>query len=397
MANPQFTYSSNNESVATVSTNGLVTGVSKGNATITISYINSAGNSLTDTCAVTVKVNTQSIAFPSQSVTLSRGSSNPTKQLSVTFNPTNTDAKGISWTSADTSVATVNGSGVVTGLKAGTSTITATVNNNVGLANPSATCLVEVKQLVTDLDISQASNDTTITGNAEQLAFTRVASPSTANNTNVTWSVNDGLSIVSQNYNSCVVKGAKVTNSAKLTATANDGSGVSETKTIVVQQGKVTSFTLSKKSGQVYTTKPGSVSGSYSCHGSTIVLKTNISHNIIGTPSYTYKWTLKSGSGATVTGNGSECTVVFPGTAASYERSFTIQCVVTESLTNTSHTATFDATIPVGSSGNKPDPTDTPTPGGSSGSTPSGSQGSSSGSTSGPTSGSTSGPTTSPT
>ena len=50
------------------------------------------------------------------------------KTLTVTFNPTNVTNKSVTYASSDTKVVTVSNNGVITGVKAGTATITATSN-----------------------------------------------------------------------------------------------------------------------------------------------------------------------------------------------------------------------------------------------------------------------------
>ncbi len=65
-----------------------------------------------------------------------------TETLTVTCNPTDTtDAKTVSWSSSDSTVATVDATGKVTAIKAGTATITATSTVNTSLK---ATCDVTV-------------------------------------------------------------------------------------------------------------------------------------------------------------------------------------------------------------------------------------------------------------
>ena len=64
-----------------------------------------------------------------QSITLSKGSLllniNETRTLAVTFNPTNVVNKRVTWTSSNSSVATVSADGKVKGKATGRTTITA--------------------------------------------------------------------------------------------------------------------------------------------------------------------------------------------------------------------------------------------------------------------------------
>jgi uncharacterized protein YjdB len=116
------TFSSDNVSVASVSSNGVVTGVATGTATITAT---SEGQSATAT--VTVQPAVASVVVAPSSVFVKK---NGTVQFSVTAY----DADGhkitgrtVTWASSDTRLATVNGSGLVSALRTGTVTITATI------------------------------------------------------------------------------------------------------------------------------------------------------------------------------------------------------------------------------------------------------------------------------
>lgn len=117
------TYSSSNTKVATVNSSGKVTAVGGGSATITAK----AGGK-TATCKVTVNV-------PQTGITASGGSSKTvaigsTTTLKIAKTPSDaTDNYSTTWTSANTSIATVSSKGVVTGVALGETTITAKQNN----------------------------------------------------------------------------------------------------------------------------------------------------------------------------------------------------------------------------------------------------------------------------
>lgn len=131
------TWSTSDSSVAAVNSTGLVTGVSVGSAVITATAKDENGNDITDTITVTVSpVAVTGVSLDSSSAIVKAGK---TITLVPTISPSNATNKSVSWTSSDTSVATVS-AGVVTGVTAGTATITVTTQDS----NKTATCLVTV-------------------------------------------------------------------------------------------------------------------------------------------------------------------------------------------------------------------------------------------------------------
>ena len=109
----KVTFKSSNTKVATVSSTGVVKGVKAGTATITATYGNAKA-----TCKVTVKAST--IKFAKKTATVYKGKT-------VTVKAKATPSATIKYTSSNTKVATVNSkTGAVKGVKAGTTTITAT-------------------------------------------------------------------------------------------------------------------------------------------------------------------------------------------------------------------------------------------------------------------------------
>ena len=76
-----------------------------------------------------------------------------TEQLIATVAPSGATNKTLTWRSNSTGVATVNSSGVVTGVSAGTATITVTTQDG----NKSATCTVTVSPSVPDANLSALS------------------------------------------------------------------------------------------------------------------------------------------------------------------------------------------------------------------------------------------------
>lgn len=118
------TWTSSDDTVATVDENGTVTAVKGGTATITATV-----NGISATCDIKVLIHTTAIALGSSDLQLAKGQvSDP---IAVTYNPENTDdSKDLTWTSSNADVATVDENGVVTAAGGGTATIRATLNAN---------------------------------------------------------------------------------------------------------------------------------------------------------------------------------------------------------------------------------------------------------------------------
>ena len=116
------TWSSSDPSVATVDSNGKVTALKAGNTTITATV-----GTFSKECAVEVQVPLTSVTINQDDMELSRGDN---ATLTVTYNPTDTtDDKTITWSSSDSSIATVDSNGKVIAVGAGEATITATVGS----------------------------------------------------------------------------------------------------------------------------------------------------------------------------------------------------------------------------------------------------------------------------
>ncbi len=137
--NKAVTWSSDNSGVATVS-NGVVTAVTPGTATITVTTED--GNK-TASCTVTVTVPVTGVTLSQTQASLYYNRTPSTLTLTATVTPDNATNKDVTWTSSNPSAATVNQNGVVTAVAPGTAVITATAADGNG-AN--ATCTVTVSR-----------------------------------------------------------------------------------------------------------------------------------------------------------------------------------------------------------------------------------------------------------
>ena len=229
-ANTTVNWSSSDESVATVNSNGVVTAVNYGYAVI--SATTSDGN-ITENCYICVPCNATSISFTDKYKFVTGGK----YEITPTFTPiyaTNTD---LTFASSDNSVISVdNELGVLKAESEGTATITATTDNG-----KKAKCVINVvdklDKTVSGIILSPSSKTITVD---DEVTFTATVENDDAINQNLSWSIeNSDVAIIeSIKDNKCIIKAVGY-GETKLIATADDGSCSSQATIIVNEPGKV--------------------------------------------------------------------------------------------------------------------------------------------------------------
>ena len=211
--NRKVTWSSDKTEIATVDGAGRVTAVKAGEAVVTVM---TEDGGKTATCAVTVKAKTVSVTevtLDRAELTLTEGE---TETLTATVKPDNADNRKVTWSSDKTEIATVDGAGRVTAVKAGEAVVTVTTEDG----GKTATCKVTVKAKVvpvTGVDVKPWS--VTIGANGTTKLTCTVA-PSNATNRNVRWeSDNPSVATVDSDGNVRAVSAGV----AKVSAVTEDG------------------------------------------------------------------------------------------------------------------------------------------------------------------------------
>jgi len=232
-ANKTVEWTSSNPSVATVTADGLVTACAAGTATITATTTD--GTNLSATCDVTVSfVPIASIELNETNLTLDLSD---TYQLVATILPSNASNKTLSWKSSNTSIARVSSNGLVTPLKPGTVTITATTTDGSGL---SASCQVVVIREITAITLDESDLTLTLPETAQLHAS---ITPSNATIQDLSWT-SSNTAVASVDNNGLVTSVGVGT--AVIKATTTDGSNLSATCNVTVRKQYVTSLTLNE-------------------------------------------------------------------------------------------------------------------------------------------------------
>lgn len=138
------TFTTSNPDVAKVSSTGVVTAVARGTAEITAT----TENGIKAVCKITVVQPVTGIEISAPAAEVYTGE---TINLTAKVNPDNANNQNIIWSSADSRIATVSSTGLVTGVKAGETRITATSADG----SFTAECVVTVKQHVTSIEFAQ--------------------------------------------------------------------------------------------------------------------------------------------------------------------------------------------------------------------------------------------------
>src|SRR5438093_10185097 len=229
------TWASNNSAV-TVGGNGLATGAGTGSATITAT---SEGKSGTATITVT--------NVPVATVTVAPTSANLQTGQTVQLTATARDASGnvlsgrvITWSSSSSSVASVNGSGLVTGAGAGSATITATSEGQSGTSGVTVTFVP-----VASVTVNPASASVQVGQTVQLTATPRDANGNALPGRTVTWA-STNTTVATVNGQGLVT--TKVVGSATITATSEGQSG---SAAITVTAAPVATVTVSPTAAAV--------------------------------------------------------------------------------------------------------------------------------------------------
>ena len=218
--NQAVTWESSAPEVATV-VDGVVTAVSVGEATITVSSNYTPGQSAT--CAVTVIFPVTSVAFSEESITIGSGQSKDMSGL-VSYEPADAQVT-YSWVAS--SGLTITSEGVVTAdetLNDATGTIKVTARTADGTEKDATinVTIVAKTQLVTSITLKEGATMTLQEGATYTMGKPTV---SEATDKSYTWSIDgEGAEITADGV--ITVTTAKSGDTFKVVATANDGSGV---------------------------------------------------------------------------------------------------------------------------------------------------------------------------
>jgi len=218
-------WASSNNAVATVNGSGLVTAVAVGSAQITATSEGVNGNA---TLTVVATPPPPPVAVASVSVSLASSSLNTgqTTQATATTRDANNNVltgRSIAWSSSNTSVATVNGSGLVTAVAAGTAQITATSEGKSGsagltVAAPPPPPPAPVAAVSVSLSASSINPGST----TQATATTRDASNNVLTGRSISWS-SSNTSVATVNSSGLVT--AVAVGSAQINATSEGITG----------------------------------------------------------------------------------------------------------------------------------------------------------------------------
>ena len=219
MSDQPIEWSTNSPGVAIVSSGGVVTGVGAGNATITATSSGKAGTASVGVSALPAVVTTVAVTPATASVVAG---------ANVALSATVKDAQGtviagqtVTWATSSASVATVNSNGLVTGVTAGTATITATSSGKSGTAAVTVTAQPPVVASVT---VSPPTVSISVGATTGLSATVKDAAGNTLSGQTVSWSTTSAA-VASVNSTGTVTGVSAGT--ATITATSSGKSGTS--------------------------------------------------------------------------------------------------------------------------------------------------------------------------
>ncbi len=217
-------YTSEDSSIATINSNGVITAKKSGKTKIIITSV--SNKNIKSEVLVTVKakvIEVSSISLNTSSKTLIEEDK---FSLVVTYVPQDATNKSVTWSSSDTSVATVDSNGKVTAKKKGSATITASTYNN-----KTASVKITVNKKTVDVTSVKINSNVYSVYEGDNITLSATVTPDNATNKKVTWSSsNTGVAVVDSNGVVSAIKSG----SAKITVKSVSNPNLTDSKTITV-------------------------------------------------------------------------------------------------------------------------------------------------------------------
>lgn len=177
--NKNVTYVSSDPAIASVDENGIVTAVAGGSCSIKVT---TEERQLTAVCNITVKEYVSSITLNTTQTNLNYGAS---IQLAATVGKETATDKGVTWSSNNPGVVSVDQAGVVRAVNYGTAVISVVANDGGGAV---ATCTVTVIKPVSEIGLDRRKVTIMV---GETVYVTPTVYPADATIQGVTWSSSD--------------------------------------------------------------------------------------------------------------------------------------------------------------------------------------------------------------
>ncbi len=238
-ADKSVVWSVDDESIATVSQEGLVTGVAAGE---TIVYATTANN-IAAACTITVNpriYQVTKLSINPAEVTLEVEEK---YELSVIYSPDYATDRTVVWTSDDETIATIDDKGLITAVSPGETEVTATATNGV-----SATCKVTVKEKTVYADEVTLDQTTATIEEEQTLQLTATLAPETTTDNTVTWTSSE-TNVATVDENGLVT--AKLAGKTTITATAAGGATATCALTVTAKFVEIETFAVSPEATTV--------------------------------------------------------------------------------------------------------------------------------------------------
>ena len=218
--NKKLIWESSDETVATVTSSGVIRAKAPGYATI---LVTTEDGGYSASCNVNVYTAVTGVSIPAETVNIPKGEK---RILTATIEPADAQNQELTWTSSNTDVAKIDSvTGQITGRAIGTAKITVTTADG-GFSD---SCIVEVVQLATGVTLSFSS---VALDAGKTKTITAAVTPSSATLKSVTWSSsNTAVAKVSSTGKITAVAAGTAT----ITATSKDGAASATCKVTVKQ------------------------------------------------------------------------------------------------------------------------------------------------------------------